>query len=215
MIKRQLAIQPERPHCWKQSLIATGVLMLLGYRVWGEIVFLGGPIPALIVLAVVHHAALAIKSAEIQGRIMAQVAPALQAMAKRPLKKVDVGCAQSPTNKMHFGGTGIACDGECILVMDQGEVALIPWADVRSWEWRLEGYNRTQAIGGILNPHTASIALQNAVDKQAAAVESGFFVRVADIDKPVWHFQSTDRRTLERWQEIFEQMNEGRLAAAE
>lgn len=109
--------------------------------------------------------------------------------------------------------TGIAYDGQAIYVLDNGVAAKIPWAAVREWRWNIEGYSETRLIGG-----TAEQRLRNNVhnhdQKIDALSRSGFFVAVADVDKPEWQFTSADETVLRKWHEIFTQINEGRLAVS-
>ncbi len=91
-------------------------------------------------------------------------------------------------------GTGIAYDSGKLYVLDRGVAATIPLDAIRSWEWEI-----------------ASYTLGHKRSKQLAQINSGFFVRVEDLEKPVWQFMTDDKSTLERWSEILRQAKEGKI----
>ncbi|HST74887.1 MAG TPA: DUF4755 domain-containing protein [Acetobacteraceae bacterium] len=113
-----------------------------------------------------------------------------------------------------LAGTGIAWDGQRLYILDAGEVARIPVSAIRSWTWQIASASSTKLYG------TANLAMQLGVFKENrrnivdARKQSGFFVTVADVDKPRWQFATTDETTLRRWEEILTQVQEGRLKAA-
>ena len=123
-------------------------------------------------------------------------------------KHIDVVEGISKQKTANLTPTGLATDGANIYVMDDGVGAKIPWAQVRNWGWSTNDapvrYGRT-GLGG----------LQDDVANKEAAVDayknSGFFVSVADVEKPEWQFMTSDEALLKKWMEIFTQIDEGAL----
>lgn len=129
------------------------------------------------------------------------------------------GTIMKDWNPVRACGTGMAYDGRYIYVLDDGEIARIPWSCVRSWQWSIEGHNTIELFTqGVPMALGTSMQIQannaNMTASAAAYRDSGFFVTVADVDKPVWQFRTTDEKVLRRWGEIFAQIKEGRLSVA-
>ena len=99
-------------------------------------------------------------------------------------------------------GSGLAITDEFIYILDDGEVGRIPYGMVRGWEWKIAGYNRYDSDN--LADGTKML-LKNHASRANAQLESGFFISVKDVDKPVWQFRTMDRQVLLRWNEIFKQ----------
>ncbi len=218
MITRKMVIPPQRPHGSKQALVPTAVCFLIANALWGREIGwnFGQVVLAAGLFAVCYFVSISIQSGRLWREIEAKVRQELKASAVGQTAYIDAAVMRMPSlGALYVSATGIASDGQRVYIVDQGELGVIPWADVRSWEWRIEGYATTQALGGILNRHSAEISNMNRDAKLAAEVNSGLFVKVAEVHRPVWHYQSADKRILERWNEVFTQMREGKLAAAE
>ena len=129
-----------------------------------------------------------------------------------------------------MSGTGIAYDGEFIYVMEAGEVAKFKWENVRSWRYEIVGQPQSEVVNNtfiasgsptvVASAVASAAAMQAAVNRvnniNSAAIAhraSGFFVTVDSIEHPVWQFTCTDKKILNKWFEIFTQLNEGRLQA--
>jgi hypothetical protein len=110
-------------------------------------------------------------------------------------------------------GTGIAYTAKAIYILDNGMAAEIPWSAIREWRWRIEGYSQTRLIGGNTGQRIENDVI-NTNAKVVARTMSGFFVLVSNINKPEWQFTSANETTLKKWNEIFTQINEGRLEIA-
>jgi hypothetical protein len=100
-------------------------------------------------------------------------------------------------------GTGIAYGGGCVYIMNDGEIARIPWALVRSWRWSIEGYSTTEFVGKVEFVDRLRAYNIDEIDMLSARNRSGFFVTVADVEKPVWQFTEWNKAVLEKWDEIF------------
>jgi len=129
------------------------------------------------------------------------------------------GTVMADWNPVRLSGTGIAIKDDLLYVMQDGEIAQIPWGLIRSWEWRIEGTSSARLIKqGVPAGVAAAIQLQaneaNADASAAAYRDSGLFITVADIDRPIWQFRTVDEKTLRRWDEILRQVKEGRLVSA-
>lgn len=112
-------------------------------------------------------------------------------------------------------GTGIAYANQNVYIMDHGLCAKLELEDIRSWKWSIEGVSGGSVfVGG--NPIETTINnsvsnIQHGMNKFAAWVQSGFFITVADINKPIWQFMTVDKNVLDKWMEIFDQWQEGKI----
>jgi len=135
-------------------------------------------------------------------------------IGEKPLY-IDTGYSCSDSKGKTICGTGLAYANQCFYIMDHGLCAKLTIEDIRSWKWVIagtSGINMLVGGGGMEAVANASVAsMQQSSAKFAAWVESGFFISVADIDKPVWQFMTTDEKVLTKWMEIFEQVQEGKL----
>ena len=108
-------------------------------------------------------------------------------------------------------GSGMAYAGGRIFVLEEGLAAEIPWDDIRSWTWNLEGHQVTRIYGSPDVQTNLQVGDANRVAKLRAERASGFTITTASIEKPDWCFQTSDVAVLKRWMEIFNQMKEGRI----
>ena len=124
-------------------------------------------------------------------------------------KHIDVMEGVSRQGADRLTPTGIATDGANIYVMDDGVGAKIPWDKVRNWSWQTEEapirYGR-KGFGALED------GVANQQSELNAYLSSGFFVTVADVDKPEWQFMTKDQTLLKKWMEIFTQIDEGAFA---
>lgn len=114
-------------------------------------------------------------------------------------------------------GSGIAVHGGNLYIMDDGEIAKVPWSLVREWVWKVEGYSSPSVrIAGAPPGQAARAQMRtNATTMNASAAakrDSELFLTVADVEKPQWQFRTDDGGVLRKWNEILTQMMEGRLA---
>ena len=111
----------------------------------------------------------------------------------------------------HVSASGIAWADGRLFVMEDGVAAEIPWARIRSWTWKIEGWETTD-LYGINAPHQRiKVQRQNAEATEFAAQASGFVISVSDVEKPEWKFGCTDAKVLKKWHEILNQMKSGDL----
>jgi len=112
-------------------------------------------------------------------------------------------------------GSGMAVQGDRIFIMENGEIAAVPFSRIRSWTWEIQGRSKIAILGAGPGDHRASMQAieMNRAASREAALSSGFFLSIADVDKPVWRFGSGDQKVLERWDEILTQLREGLLKA--
>ncbi len=116
--------------------------------------------------------------------------------------------------------TGAAYDGSWLYIIEDGVCAQIPFALVRSWQWRIEAYKDPEihvnvtVNGAHAGPALPDFARSTAVARGIALAKlaSGLTIQVADVGKPTWRFTTDNRAALERWHEILTQMREGKLA---
>ncbi|MEG3619773.1 DUF4755 domain-containing protein [Magnetovibrio sp. PR-2] len=120
-------------------------------------------------------------------------------------KYMDVTEAISKKKNRCLSPAGLATDGNNIFVLDDGVGAKIPWDHVRNWGWTTSDapvrYGRT-GFGGV---EDVAVNQQEAVK---AIQSSGFFVSVSDVEKPRWQFMTKDEDLLNKWMEIFTQIDE-------
>ena len=112
--------------------------------------------------------------------------------------------------------SGMAWDGEKLWVVDDGVAAAIPPEAIRTWTWHTRSADQLQVFGSgpALQSAQVQAGLFNNNASAAAMMESGFFVTVSDLKKPVWQFMTSDTGVLRRWEEAMRQIDEGRLRRA-
>lgn len=119
---------------------------------------------------------------------------------------------ESVGNNGYISGTGLAADNGNVYLMENGDAISVPWEKVRSWSWKVAGSNMINNTTSPLSAEhvTDGIAINNANLRSLADAHnnSGFFVEVASIDNPSWHFKSQDENLLKKWYEIFNQLHE-------
>ncbi len=125
---------------------------------------------------------------------------------------IDTSCALT-RDKKGFVGTGIAIKDDSIYFLDRGEIAKIPSRLIREWHLTIPGYTLIETRGGNAGDGVKDLE-HNTTSFREAYDQSGLFVRVADVSKPVWQFTSRDKQVLDRWCEILTQVNERRSIAA-
>ena len=114
--------------------------------------------------------------------------------------------------KSGLTATGIAWDGENLIVIDAGELGIIPVPRIRNWKWSIAG--RTHHSAASLNPgYQMQARIANEEEAAKQYVESGLFINVIDLEKPTWHVMTTDKAILERWNELLTQIDEGQHRA--
>lgn len=102
-------------------------------------------------------------------------------------------------------GSGMAVDVDnrkVSLFYKKNEVSY-NYEDIREWSYNIESAGRIYG-GGV------AAAQANTANSIAAVKNSGFFVKVRDIDNPLWrisfpHSKKKMKAQLERWLEIFNQ----------
>ena len=103
-------------------------------------------------------------------------------------------------------GTGIAIDrpfGRLVLIGPEGHKSY-PYAEVREWSAREE---RPGFVPNMGSAQAIGMAARAEMDAKKA---TGLFVKVADIERPLWRVAMKDASTRARWMEILQQaINEG------
>ena len=98
--------------------------------------------------------------------------------------------------------------------MQEGIARIYPRAQIRSAKASLEGADEWYCSGGDL-VHKAvgkvNAALDNRIERRKAFDQSGIFVQVADIERPVWQVKFSDEKLLKKNVEILTQYFEGTL----
>lgn len=106
----------------------------------------------------------------------------------------------------HHCGTGIGLDPDrrMVKLIEGKKEKEYPFSDVREWETNLaSGGSVVHLSGGLAGglmagAHNAGVAARN-------RRESGLFVKVRDIDNPVWRIDMLRKADQERWMEILRQ----------
>jgi hypothetical protein len=126
------------------------------------------------------------------------VALAVRAQAKQEPDYIDI---------RYKGLFAIAIGGEHLFILNQPTLIAIPFGLIRSWEYRVEGYEKEIVYGTSSSAVAASVGarMRNSVAKKEAEKASGLFVRVADVHNPIVQLQTTDVNLLEKWHEILTQ----------
>lgn len=102
-------------------------------------------------------------------------------------------------------GTGIAIDRpfRLLLLMGPDGHKSYPYVDVREWSAR-------QGAQGFVAGSTIQAVGANARMEREAKKETGLFVTVRDVERPLWRVAMKDASTRARWMEILQQeINEG------
>lgn len=112
--------------------------------------------------------------------------------------------------------TGIAFDvaSNRIFLMQDTQKKIYALSEIREVNSAWQGATQWWSKGGGLVNGTArkiNVALDNRIERKKAYDESGIFVRVADIDHPLWQIKFSDTRQLYRYFEILQQFLDGDL----
>ena len=134
-------------------------------------------------------------------------------IGQRP-QYIDVAHSMRQSDRT-ISATGIAYANQVFYIMDHGLCAKLTLDDIRNWEWKINGASHSSTV---VTGNAMQTVLQAQSDireaKRAeftALVGSGFFITVADIAKPVWQFMTSDKNVLNKWMEIFAQVQEGKI----
>ena len=163
----------------------------------------------------------------LQGRRAVDVADDVALRARRdftqalgrPPVQADFSAAPSKRRKS-IVATGLAYDGERLYAIEESLAEPIAWKDIRRFRWAIEAdqavhvHVDVHAPGATPIPDFGARQMAQARRDAAALLRSGFFLEVADIDRPVRQFVTNDKAVLQRWYEILTQMKEGRLPVA-
>jgi hypothetical protein len=141
-------------------------------------------------------------------KVKVEAERALRAFAGGAVKFLDVD-VDNATEGGKIIGSGIAYADRTLYMMDKGIGAKIPWDEVREWRWEIPGAETFLAVGNIRDRTAANLA--TGASKSSAALRSGLFVSISDVQKPEWKFRCQDEKVLKRWNEILTQVNEEKL----
>jgi hypothetical protein len=101
-------------------------------------------------------------------------------------------------------GIGVSMKDRVLVVASKGKAKKYSFDDVRGWETKRVDGGRVVAVGGGLaagiNAGTA-----NTVSRIKAMHASGLFIRVKDIENPVWQIHMYQQPLLDKWTEILTQ----------
>lgn len=183
-----------------------------GYGMWNILIVplfltIVGMVIGYPLMILVHQ----IKKAAARDAIEAGLRTKFPAFIGRKPEYIDTAVCGFGSNLSDLTGSGIAYAGGRIFIVEEGVAAEIPWGDIRSWSWNVEGHDVTRVYGAGDIQTNMQVAGANHKAKSAAERASGFTVKTASIDKPDWRFQTADVTVLKRWMEIFAQMKEGRI----
>ncbi|MFT8780846.1 hypothetical protein [Acetobacter orientalis] len=117
--------------------------------------------------------------------------------------------------------TAICYDGEFLYIIEKNKMVSLKWSDVRQWEWAIitpqkqitTGGSPGQAFQGFVNDSFANLA-----PTLKAMKNSGIRLTVKNLDHPQWFYNTGKDKNAEavcrKWEEIFQQFNDGTLAIA-
>lgn len=143
-------------------------------------------------------------------------------ITKRPNTSTSDGFGEGYSYSYATKNTGIALSRERQTVkLKNGKNAKeYVFADVRGWETNLQTGGETVYLpggGGAFSPafsNSMAVAGMNHRNKKANREASGLFIKVRDIDNPIWRIDMLDKREQNRWMEILTQcINESHIAS--
>ena len=152
-----------------------------------------------------------LKASSAAKKLAAEGRKAFVAFIGREAEYLDVDACGYGSNLKQLSAAGMAYAGGRLFVLEEGVAAELPWELIRSWKWRTEGASQTQLYGNVDIGSQMQVRTANQNARARAYRASGFTITTADIDKPEWHYQTDDEKTLKKWMEILTQMDEGRL----
>lgn len=130
--------------------------------------------------------------------------------------------AGSPTYTHFENGSGIAIDpaastltlrAPATTLMGEPTTKTYPFSDVREWTNAHSTPATFIPMGGVANGLAAGAASLGAAAR--AAAETGFFIKVRDVQHPEWRVAMAGKRMRDSWTEILEQeINERRRNTA-
>lgn len=104
-------------------------------------------------------------------------------------------------------GIAINCSEKLIAFSNGAEHKCYPFSDIREWTMQSE---RAAVSWGTGVSGAAIAAGANKRAARDAKANTGLFVRVKDIDHPLWPVYISEKKDRDRWYEILEQaVNEG------
>lgn len=136
------------------------------------------------------------------------------AFTGRMPKYLDVAACGYGEDLPKASASGMAYADGRLYILEESVAAEIPWDDVRSWTWNIDGHNVTQLHGPNNIGIKLAVANANATARAVALRASGFTITTADIEKPEWRSQTADEKVLKKWMEVLAQMDEGRIPRA-
>lgn len=141
----------------------------------------------------------------------------MQSTWEETFKKHTGGGGRSSVNGYFEEGVvqvdGVAYKDQLIYFMSRGRVFEIPFRQIRSWQWKVETPETLTLHGTGLQASAlqASAVQANLSAAARAFLHSGFFIQVADENMPVMQFHCDDQSVLQKWDEIFTQVREGKI----
>lgn len=108
---------------------------------------------------------------------------------------------------------GIAYKDRVVHLMTRGKVYSVPYSQVRTWEWKIRTPETVEVHGAGMQATAAQASANNSNINAAvrAFMQSGFFIHIADENNPMLQFHSSDESVMRKWQEIFNQIDEGKI----
>jgi hypothetical protein len=101
-------------------------------------------------------------------------------------------------------GIAVSAKSRSMVVASNGQARTYSFDDIRSWEaTRMDGSRVHIAGGGMQGAIQQGTA--NTVNRIKAMHASGLFIRVKDVDHPVWQIHMYKQPMLDRWAEILNQ----------
>ena len=193
------------------TFIGVGVLVILG----GPLFLILTPIVLLLALRFIRTR----RAIDIADEVASQARRDLVHALGHDLMQADFHAAPS-RRRRGVVATGLAYDGQRLFAIEESVAESIAWAEVRRFRWPIASDNVVDVPVDVHVPGAPAVpdlgARGDARARRAAEAmtQSGFFLHVKDINRPVRQFMTNDRAVLEKWYEILTQMKEGRLAVA-
>jgi hypothetical protein len=131
---------------------------------------------------------------------LAKVASIQSAMLHAAGVTPDTGCNHAEQDS----GIAINRQARTLTLLSDGKWKTYPFSDIREWETKLSTPDRVFAVGGGA-VQMGAIAGENIRAAERAALATGLFVTVKDIENPKWRVAMSNQTTQARWMEILRQ----------
>ena len=106
-------------------------------------------------------------------------------------------------------GSGIAYLNGTIYFMQAGSATSFRGSQIRDFQYTVDTSAPIVLFGTNNVGSQLQVDIINLQQAHRAHLNSGLFLTIADIAYPEWHFMTSDRTMLKRWNEILQQVRDG------